>query len=86
MDKHNVVDLEAFIQNKRQVKFEQTCLDMLDKMGEKISEMQTYIMNFKAYIENMVTDGYIKESFANNIIQQVELISMKASAYIARQK
>lgn len=86
MNRHNVVRIEEFIENKRKVRFEQTCLDMLDKMGDKVTEMQNYIMNFKAYIENMVRDGYIKESFANNLIQQVELISMAASASIARGK
>lgn len=86
MNKHNVINIEEFIRNKRKVHFEQLCLDMLDKMGDRISEMQIYVMNCKAYLENMATDGHIKKSFANNLMQQIDLISMAASAAITRRK
>jgi len=86
MVKHNVVDLQSFIKDKQAVKFEQSCLSMLNSMGDKISEMKSYIDNFKRYIGNLVEYGHIKQSFADDLIQQVEIISIAATAHVKRRE
>ena len=84
MNKHNIIKLEEYLKDKKQVQFEQICFGMLDKVGSKISDLQDYTIRFKEHLCKMTRQDLIKSSFAADIAQQIDLICMKASAYIAR--
>ncbi len=79
MNKHNVVELCDYRENKYKIKFEHQCFGMLDSLSDRIKMSKTYAKSFKQYIEIMVKDDNIKQSFADNINCQVDM--MMSAAY-----
>ena len=86
MNKHNIIELFEYKKNKEKVKHEHQCFEFLDRLKDRIDMSKTYAKNFRQYIECMLRDGHIKQSFANNLNQQVDLIVMACSSSIARRE
>ncbi len=80
MNKRNVIELAEYKENKIKVTHEQECLEVLDRLSDKIELSKTYASNFNKYLDCMVRDDKIKRNFANNLRQQVSLMMMTASA------
>lgn len=78
MNKHNIIELCDYKKEKDKVKNEHDCFAMLDGLKDRINMSHTYYMSFKQYIDCMLRNNSIKKSFADNLIQQVDLI-MKES-------
>lgn len=78
MNKHNVIELCDYRENKYKVKFEHQCFGMLDSLSDRIKMSETYAKSFKQYLEVMVKDRNIKKSFADNINAQVDMMMSAA--------
>lgn len=74
MNKHNVIELFDYKKNKEKVDQEHLCFGFLDSLKDRINMATLYGKNFKAYIESMVKDGHVRQSFADNLIKQVDFI------------
>ncbi len=74
MNRHNIIEICDYKKNKDKVKQEHLCFEFLDSLKDRINMANTYSRNFKDYLECMARDGNIKQSFANNLNKQVDLI------------
>lgn len=78
MNKHNIVELFEYKQDKGKVNFEQECYRMLDKTIQSIHESQVYIKNLKNYLEATTRSGKTTQEFSSNLINQMELMFMES--------
>lgn len=74
MNKHNIVELCEYKQNKHKVNHEHQCFELLDSLKDRLKMSKTYAASLKQYLECMVRDKNINKEFADNISQQVEML------------
>jgi len=82
MNKHNIVKLFEYKEDKGKVNFEQDCYQMLDNSIQKILEAQVSVRNLKNYMEATVISGKTTQSFHNKLVNQLDLMFMEAWASI----
>ncbi len=77
MNKHNVIELSDYKKNKTKINHEHQCYEFLDRLCDRIKMSEVYSKSLKQYLECMVRDGNIKQSFADNLNKQVDMILME---------
>ena len=80
MNKHNVISLCSYKESKGKVENENICFDFMGSIKERISMTKLYATNFREYLEAMVKCGNIKQRFADNLNQQVDMIIAEFSS------
>lgn len=74
MNKHNIVELCEYKENRKKITEQHRCFEFLDSLKDRLKMSKTYATNLKQYLECMVRDGNVSEEFADNISQQVEIL------------
>ena len=86
MNKHNIIEIHDYKEDKEKVRQEQLCFEFLDRLKDKVDTSKSYAVSFKQHIEQMLMYGSITQSFADNLTKQVELIVKIALAEIELNK